>query len=226
MSSRVRQLPGGGRAVEVEPDRLSGWFERFARRHGGVARSSEQPSTVRVTAVDGAEAVVRVPFGGLDEPSGESEGLVIPGLLEHVSRSRRLGLVLVRHGAHSIGVVQDREVVASSTDRHYVQGKTKAGGWSQKRYARRRAGQSRKAVGSAAGAVAELLLPVRRELDGIVVGGDRAALDELSSDARLAGLLGAAEPRVLDVPEPRLAVLREAAGRAISVEVEVREPGE
>lgn len=225
MSSRVRQLPGGGRAVEVEPERLAGWFERFARRHEGVARTSEQPDTVRVSAVDGAEAVVRVPFGEITGPAGESEGLVITGLLDHVSRSRRLGLVLVRHGAHSIGVVRDGEVVSSTTDRHYVQGRTKAGGWSQKRYARRRAGQSRKALASAADAVAQLLLPERAELDGVVLGGDRAALDELASDRRLAGLLAAAEPRVLDIPEPRSAVLREAARRAVSVEVEVREPG-
>ncbi|MGJ7905234.1 acVLRF1 family peptidyl-tRNA hydrolase [Actinopolyspora sp. H202] len=224
MGSRVRQLPGGGRAVEVEPNRLAGWFERFGRRHEGVARTSETTSVVRVSAVDGAEAVVRVPFGGLAEPGGEAEGLAISGLLEHVSRSRRLGLILVRHGAHSIGVVQDGEVVSSTTDRHYVQGRTKAGGWSQKRYARRRAGQSRKAVSSAADAVAELLLPVRRELDGVVLGGDRAALDELAADSRLAGMLAAAEPRVLDTPEPRLTVLREAAGRALSIEVEVREP--
>ncbi|WP_092627707.1 acVLRF1 family peptidyl-tRNA hydrolase [Actinopolyspora mzabensis] len=224
MGSRVRQLPGGGRAVEVEPNRLAGWFERFGRRHEGVARTSETADVVRVSAADGAEAVVRVPFGGLAAPGGEAEGLAISGLLEHVARSRRLGLILVRHGAHSVGVVQDGEVVSSTTDRHYVQGRTKAGGWSQKRYARRRAGQSRKAVSSAADAAAELLLPVRRELDGVVLGGDRAALDELAADSRLAGMLAAAEPRVLDTPEPRLTVLREAAERAVSVEVEVREP--
>lgn len=220
----MRQLPGGGRAVEVEPNRLAGWFERFGRRHEGVARTSETADVVRVSAADGAEAVVRVPFGGLAAPGGEAEGLAISGLLEHVARSRRLGLILVRHGAHSVGVVQDGEVVSSTTDRHYVQGRTKAGGWSQKRYARRRAGQSRKAVSSAADAAAELLLPVRRELDGVVLGGDRAALDELAADSRLAGMLAAAEPRVLDTPEPRLTVLREAAERAVSVEVEVREP--
>ncbi|SDK18110.1 hypothetical protein SAMN04487820_105118 [Actinopolyspora mzabensis] len=208
----------------MEPNRLAGWFERFGRRHEGVARTSETADVVRVSAADGAEAVVRVPFGGLAAPGGEAEGLAISGLLEHVARSRRLGLILVRHGAHSVGVVQDGEVVSSTTDRHYVQGRTKAGGWSQKRYARRRAGQSRKAVSSAADAAAELLLPVRRELDGVVLGGDRAALDELAADSRLAGMLAAAEPRVLDTPEPRLTVLREAAERAVSVEVEVREP--
>ena len=33
--SRVRPVPGG-RAVEVEPERVEGWIGRFADRHGAV----------------------------------------------------------------------------------------------------------------------------------------------------------------------------------------------
>ena len=47
-----------------------------------------------------------------------------------------------------------------------------------------------------------------------MLGGDAAALDDLRADRRLAALLARAEPRVLDVPEPRRAVLDEAARRA------------
>ena len=43
-------------------------------------------------------------------------------------------------------------------------------------------------------------------------------------DRRLEPVLARAEPRVLDVPEPRRAVLDEAARRARAVEVVVREP--
>lgn len=222
--SKVRQLPGGGRAVEVEPARLAGWFERFAGQHGGAAWTESTAQRVTVGAADGATAAVTVPFGSLAAPRGVVDGLAVDALVAHLRRSRRLGLVLVRRGAHSIGIVVDGDVVRSNTDRHLMQGRSKAGGWSQQRFARRRAGQSRNALRSAADAVAELLVPEQDRLDGLVLGGDRDALATLRGDPRLAALLVRAEPRVLDVPEPRRSVLDEAARRALSVEVEVRDP--
>ncbi|MCP2257290.1 eRF1 domain-containing protein 2 [Streptoalloteichus tenebrarius] len=83
--SRARQVAGGGRAVEVSPERLTGWFERFAARHGGVRGTTLTASRVEVRAEDGARAEVEVPFGGLDlgEPAvGGSDvgGLGVGGL--------------------------------------------------------------------------------------------------------------------------------------------------
>ncbi|MEB3367113.1 acVLRF1 family peptidyl-tRNA hydrolase [Saccharopolyspora mangrovi] len=222
--SRVRELAGGGRAVEVAPARVAGWFERFARNHEGAATTLLEPRKVLVTAVDGATAAVRVPFGELPPPHGERSGLAVSSLVEHVSASRRIGLVLVRLGAHSVGVAVDGVVESSSTDRHLVHGRNKAGGWSQQRFARRREGQSARSLASAADAVARTLLPVAGELDGLVLGGDRQALQALREDNRLTRLFDRAEERVLDVPEPRRAVLDEAAGRAIAVEIEIRDP--
>ncbi|WP_433869335.1 acVLRF1 family peptidyl-tRNA hydrolase [Saccharopolyspora sp. CA-218241] len=221
--SRVRELPGGGRAVEVEPERLVGWFERFAARHGGVERTALTGARVEVRAADGAAAGVAVPFGPLPTAPAEHAGLAVDALVDHLRAPRRIGLVLVRRGAHSVGVAEGGRVVRSNTDRHLVQGRSKAGGWSQQRFARRREGQGKRAVRDAADAVAAVLLPER--LDAVVLGGDRAALESLRADPRLAGLLARAEPRVLDVPEPRRAVLDEAARRARAVEVEVRDPG-
>jgi Actinobacteria/chloroflexi VLRF1 release factor len=57
----------------------------------------------------------------------------------------------------------------------------------------------------------------------VVLGGDRRALDELREDRRLAPLFARAEPRVLEVGEPSRAVLEEAAVRALSVQVTVRD---
>lgn len=220
---RTRELAGGGRAVEVAPQRLAGWFDRFAEQHGGAAETRLASGTVEVRAADGARATVDVPFGGLRQPEAVQPGLDVQLLVEHVNQPRTVGLVLVRKGAHSVGVARGGKVEQSTTDRHLVHGRTKAGGWSQQRYARRRAGESRRALESAADAVARVLLPLRDELDGLVLGGDRQALDVLHSDSRLVDLLGVAEPRVLDVPEPRRAVLDEAARRSVAVEIGVRE---
>lgn len=221
---RVRTVSGGGRAVEVEPERLDGWYARFAERHGGVRCTEIEPDTVVVHAEDGARAEVTVPFGPLPGLVGRQEGLVVRPLVDHLSRPRRIGLVLVRLGGHSVGIAEGTRLVTSSTDRHPVHGRHKAGGWSQQRFARRREGQARQALRAAADAVARVLLPVAEGLDAVVLGGDRSALATLGEDRRLAGLLARAEPRVLDVAEPRLAVLREAVRRARAVEVVVFEP--
>lgn len=221
--SRTRQLPGGGRAVEVEPHRLRGWFDRFADGHGGAHATEIDARRVRVRAVDGAVAAVSVPFADLSTPHGERPGLDVTPLVDHVCADRRIGLVLVRLGAHSVGIARDGRVETSSTDRHLVHGRNKAGGWSQQRFARRREGQSRRSLQAAADAVARVLLPESDELDGLVLGGDRKALTEVAADQRVSALLDRAEPRVLDVAEPRRAVLDEAARRAFAVEVEIHE---
>jgi hypothetical protein len=68
-----------------------------------------------------------------------------------------------------------------------------------------------------------VLVPRLSEVDAVVLGGDRRALDELREDRRLAPLFARAEPRVLDVGEPSRAVLEEAAVRALSVQVTLRD---
>jgi hypothetical protein len=67
-----------------------------------------------------------------------------------------------------------------------------------------------------------VLAPEVDSLDAVVLGGDRQALDVLRADRRLAGVFALAGERVLDVAEPRRAVLDEAAERARAVEVVVR----
>ena len=213
---KPREVAGGGRAVEVPPERLDGFFARFAERHGGIATTSGTPDEVRVTAVDGTSATAAVPFGPLGEPS-------VAGLVAHVLRPRRVALLLVRLGGHSVGIAFDGRIEVSRTDRHLVQGRSAAGGWSQQRFARRRAGQARHALRDAAKDVFEVLVPRLSEVDAVVLGGDRRALDELREDRRLAPLFARAEPRVLDVGEPSRAVLEEAAVRALSVQVTLRD---
>ncbi len=223
--SRVRELPGGGRAVEVSGDRLTGWFDRFSANHGGALRTVLDPQRVEVVARDGARAAVNVPFEPLPPPHGERQGLDVTSLVEHVTRARRIGVLLVRLGGHSVGIARNGQVETSSTDRKPVHGRHKAGGWSQQRFARRREGQARQALSAAADAAARVLLPEQHRLDGLVLGGDRKALEALRADSRLSSLFSRAEQRVLDVGEPRRSVLEEAARRACAVEVEVFEPG-
>jgi peptide subunit release factor 1 (eRF1) len=90
-----------------------------------------------------------------------------------------------------------------------VHGRHRKGGSSSGRFARRREGEARAALQAAADVAVRVLLPAAGRLDALVLGGDRRALDEVLADARLAPLRGLVADRVLDVPDPRLAVLRD-----------------
>jgi hypothetical protein len=216
---RSRAVAGGGRAVEVPPERVTGWFDRFAHRHGGIADSTATPDLVSVTATDGATATVTVPFGPLVPP--DDPRLAVAVLALHGLRPRRIGLFLVRLGGHSVGIAYDGKIEHSRTDRRPLQGRTAAGGWSQGRFARRREGQARAALQAAATDAFEVLVPQLSTLDGVVLGGDTRALDALRADHRLIDVFARAESRILDTAEPRRTVLDDAAQRARSVEIVV-----
>jgi len=216
--TKTREVAGGGRAVEVPPDRLEGWFDRFAGRNDGVRYTVYRPDEVVVTAGNGTTATTDVPFGPLGVV-GAYGGLMVDPLVSHVLRSRRIGLLLVRLGGHSVGLAQDGQVLLSRTDSHQVHGRSSAGGWSQKRFSRRREGQVREALRSAADDAFQVLVPRLSEMDALVLGGDRMALDELREDKRLAPLFALSDGRVLDIPEPRRSVLDDAAERALMVEI-------
>ena len=137
---------------------------------------------------------------------------------------RRIGLLLVRRGGYGAGVFAGGVLEASKVGSRHVQGTTKAGGWSQQRFARRREGQARVAALAAAGDAAGVLLPALPTLESVVLGGDRRAVDALRGDPRLAAALALARERFLPAPNPTLAVLRDAPRRFRAVRVRLFAP--
>jgi hypothetical protein len=196
---------GGGRWVTVSPERLATWLGGFEERHGPAAwvESSEE---VALTAADGAVATVEVPFPPM-----------VGGLVEHVQRERVLGVLLVRRGGHAAGLFVGPRLVSSKVGSRHVQGRSAAGGWSQQRFARRRQGQAATAFAAAADDAARILL--ERPLDGLVLGGDRQAVEAVLQDARLAPLRALVTGRLLAVPDPRLKVLQEVPFRDVWIRV-------
>lgn len=204
------------RTVHVEPERLAGWLDRFAQRHGGVTRTVATDRTVTAHAADGEHAAVAIPYEPLAGPHGTADGLdadVVARLVAHFTRRRRVALLLVRLGGHSVGFAVDGAVERSRTGSRLVHGRHRAGGSSANRFRRRRDNQMRVALDAAADAAFEVLVPELPDVDAVVLGGDRRALDQLRADRRLAPLFDRAEPAVLDVPEPRRTVLDDAAAR-------------
>jgi hypothetical protein len=87
------------------------------------------------------------------------------------------------------------------------------GGQEHHRFKQRRLGQARVAHEGAADVAARVLLPRLRDLDAVVLGGDRFALAAVLDDPRLVTLARLTTERVLDVPDARLAVMRSAPER-------------
>ncbi|AXO35582.1 acVLRF1 family peptidyl-tRNA hydrolase [Micromonospora chalcea] len=212
MSSRP--AAGGGRWVEVDPGRVARWVEGFTDRHGPPATTVQEYGLL-LTAPDDATAE-------LHTPPGASASDDVPGFVASATAARRIGLLLARKGAVALGIADGADLVVSKVDTRYVQGRTAAGGWSQQRFARRRDNQAKAALGDAAELAVRLLLPEAGTLTTLVCGGDRRAVDTVLADRRLAPLTALRAPRLLDVPEPRHAVLVAAVAAARAVHILVR----
>jgi hypothetical protein len=198
---------------ELPPERLGRWLARWADAHGGVAATEAGDAVVTFTAADGAVVECEPPF-----PPVEGD------LLEHVARVRTVGVLLVRLGGHAAGVFRGATLLDSKVDTKLVHGRHRKGGSSAGRFARRRAGQARVALAAAADvAVRVLRAPAEAgELDAVVLGGDRRALATVLEDPRLAAVRALAAGRVLEVGDPRLAVLRAAPDAFRATVVRVR----
>lgn len=207
-----RPAAGGGRWVSVAPERLQGWLDGFAARHGPVTRTFDETS-VRLAAEDDAVAEVDVPFPPLTG-----------GLVEHVLRDRRVGVLLVRLGGCACGVFDGPRLVASKVTVRQVHGRSAAGGQSQQRFARRREGQVRVALQASADTAVRVLLPAAASLDAVVTGGERTAVDAVLADRRLAALRPLVTGRLLDVPDPRQAVLEASYDGLRAVWIRVVDP--
>ena len=199
------------RTVSVSAARLAGWLDGFAERHGPwqVVAAADQ---VELTGADGAKAWVHVPFPPLVEPT-------IRALLTHVKQERRVGVLLVRRGGYAAGVFVGRKLVASKVGSSYVQGTTKAGGWSQQRYARRRANQATAAFADAADAAVRVF--DGQTFEALVLGGDREAVRAVMADSRLAPLEPLVTGAWLTVKDPKLRVLEAMPEQFLALQIDL-----
>jgi Actinobacteria/chloroflexi VLRF1 release factor len=216
---------GGGRWVEVAPERFAKWISEFALRHGGagpVAR--ENAATVTFGAADGSIAECHPPFPPvpalLEDTSAWPEAIAA-----HAAADRTVGVLLVRLGGYAVGVFAGEPpvLVSSKTGSRPVHGRSAAGGWSQHRFARRREKQASEALGASADTAVVIFGAVA--LDAVVLGGDRRAAAALREDPRLASYLDRAQERFLTVPDPRLAVLRDSPRAFRAIRIRLTEPG-
>jgi len=220
---------GPARRIEVDPERIAGWVNGFAERHGpihplgGALAWSPAARSVVLSATDGATAVLE-PFttgdpGRPGEPPGAG-GLA--GLADWARPPRRLGLILVRRGGYGVGLARGPDLVGHKVGTRYVQSRTAAGGWSQHRFARRRDNQADALVASVIEHARRVVLASPTE--ALVVGGDKTLVRDVLADPRLAGLAQLPRRELFDLPDPKLVILKQALRRGRAVRITLSEP--
>jgi hypothetical protein len=186
------------------------WCVNFADRHGPTSYAVVA-GALSLTAEDGSTATLRLPFDGAfaGEPTPEA-------LADAVAGPTAWGVLLVRKGGFAVARLELERSVESKVGQRHVQGRTKAGGQSQQRFARRRDNQARQAYEAAADHAARILGDVHGP---VVTGGDHEAVKEVLADPRLRGL----EPTGpwLAVPDPRRGILEQAVLDARAIQVDV-----
>lgn len=235
------------RRVEVSPERLPGWIERFTAGHGEVVWSvaaldpdapdapadrGARPAVWFGQAVDGSWARLE---GWADADAGQATAgpLADAGTGPWWAPPGPLLLLLVRRGGYAVAVATpEGELVAHKVGTRRVQGRTAAGGWSQQRFARRRANQADELVGAAVGHAARILDEGESArgttVGALVLGGDPKLVDQALTELAggpLARLHGIPRRELRDLPDPRRAVLDDAVRRALAVRVEVSNAG-
>ena len=198
------------RTVLVPPGRVVRWCENFETRHGD-ATYDVVDGALRLLGADGATALLRPPF------DRSYAGPPLPAqLAEQAMPPASWGVLLVRKGGFAVARLAGPDLVEHKIGQRHVQGRTKAGGQSQQRFARRRDNQARAAYEAAADHAARIL---GGGLAALVTGGDRAAVDAVLEDARLRHALAVRTSLWLPVPDPRRVVLDRAVADACSVSI-------
>jgi hypothetical protein len=200
--------------VFVPAERVLRWFENFESRHGSYDVQVVD-GCLRAAAADGATAAARLPF---DRPF---TGASVEDLAAAAAQETRWGVLLVRRGGFAAAAGTGGAASCSKVGQRHVQGKTKAGGWSQQRFARRRDNQAREAFEAAADHAHRILVTEFGGVDALVCGGDRAAVDAVLADPRLEPVASVRTSLWLPVPDPRREVLDKAIRDARSCVVQV-----
>jgi len=137
-----------------------------------------------------------------------------------LSQNFLIALVLVRLGAYSIGICRGTELIDSKTGTGLVHARHKKGGSSQARFARHRGKQIEQFLVRVCGHVREHVEPHARSLDYLVYGGARTTILLLRKQCPF---LGQFDDRILrmllDIPDPRQAVLEKAVGTVWATDV-------
>ena len=193
------------------------FYLRPRERPEGVELPSEAAEALAASDTGGAvfwslsEAHLVLPPFPFDR-STESPGWDSGPLQSLLDKPRRILVVLLRLGGIAIGIFEGERLVTSKVESPFVKGRHRAGGSSSGRFRRRHEGQERMLFDKACETLRDQVEGYPHPPQHLVLGGDRLTLQAFEKRcpymARFRGIrLGR---MLVDIPDPRLAVLREA----------------
>ncbi|WP_232678707.1 acVLRF1 family peptidyl-tRNA hydrolase [Nocardioides sp. R-C-SC26] len=198
--------------VLVPAHRWERWLANFAERHDATVVASVDGGLHGVSG-DGSRFTAALPFDRTYEGD-------VARFADAAAPPGDWGVLLVRKGGFAVALMHGGEMIGSKVGQRHVQGRTKAGGQSQQRFARRRDNQARQAFEAAADHAVRVLGDLRGPL---VTGGDHDAVEETLSDPRLTTASAARVARWLPVPDPRRGVLEQAIRDSCAISVDVHD---
>lgn len=180
----------------------------------GRVRFVTRPETVEV------EPPFRLAYVGRLEPCSTT------ALAEHLLLPRRVGLLWIRLGGYAAAVYEDEQLIDGRTGTRFVKNRNRKGGSSSNRFRRRRSEQARDLHDRAAELVDDLLAPWQKQLDWLMIAGDRLAVSAVEERSTvLAGIEAPRETAAFHLGDPRSSLLAGVARELWSSTVRRPQPG-
>ena len=121
-------------------------------------------------------------------------GAASKSILDVLDSEPVVGIVLLRLGRYAVAVVRGNRLLATKTDSRYVKNRHRAGGTSQRRFERSRERLVRELYDTTCRMTRGVFEPYLREIDYVMLGGERGTLNGFVKRCRLMQDL---EPRTL-----------------------------
>ncbi|WP_331461517.1 Vms1/Ankzf1 family peptidyl-tRNA hydrolase [Arthrobacter sp. zg-Y40] len=190
----------GPRTTFVSAERLPGWVERFEAAQGTLAVQPGDDGLL-LRAGSGAQAELLAPWPADGRPGRGADD--VERLASLAGQARTVGLVLVRRGGYAVGAAREGRLLASKT------GSPNS----------RRANAADALTALAAEQAAAVFAAAAPEY--LVLGGDRMLAEQVAARREFSRWSALPRLRPLDVPDPKAAVLAQAARDASSVLVRI-----
>jgi hypothetical protein len=134
-----------------------------------------------------------------------------------LSQDYIIALILVRLGSYAVGICQGERLISSKVGTGLVHGRHKKGGSSAHRFERHRDKQIEYFLTRVCQHAREHLEPQEKALDYLAYGGARTTIQLLQRQCPFLVKIDTYKlPPLLEIPEPRQAVLETAVGRVWS----------
>lgn len=112
-------------------------------------------------------------------------GISSKPILDSLDSEPVVGLVLLRLGRYAVAVLRGDKLLATKTDTRYVKNRHRAGGSSQRRFERSRERLVRELYDTTCRITRGVFEPFLREIDYVMLGGERGTLNGFVKRCRL-----------------------------------------